>query len=63
MHRGDLYCVWGNCLLPCLVAGDEKQLAPTIMTSSREKDASGNLRNRHVADGKNSPLQFFKATG
>ncbi|KAL2673660.1 hypothetical protein Neosp_012103 [[Neocosmospora] mangrovei] len=35
MHRADLYCIWGNTLLPCFLFGDPKQLPPTVMTSNQ----------------------------
>lgn len=60
--RPDLYCVWGNTLIPCLLAGDDKQLAPTVMTFD-EKDSEGNFVNRLGEQGKISPLEWFKATG
>lgn len=62
INRPDLYTVWGNTLLPCLMAGDEMQLSPTVMTMG-DKDAGGNLLNRLGNDGKTSPLSFLKATG
>lgn len=62
ISRPDLYTVWGNTLLPCLMAGDEMQLSPTVMTMG-DKDAGGNLLNRLGNDGKISPLSFLKATG
>ncbi|RSM06136.1 hypothetical protein CDV31_009233 [Fusarium ambrosium] len=37
MHRSDLYCVWGNTLLPCLLFGDPKQLPPAIMTNNEQE--------------------------
>ncbi|EEU36367.1 uncharacterized protein NECHADRAFT_52518, partial [Fusarium vanettenii 77-13-4] len=39
MHRADLYCVWGNTLLPCFLFGDPKQLSPTVMTNSEQHKA------------------------
>ncbi|KPM37738.1 hypothetical protein AK830_g8828 [Neonectria ditissima] len=62
MNRADLYCVWGNTLLPCFLFGDPKQLPPTVMTF-KDKDATGNFVNRFANDGKVSPLVFFQATG
>ncbi|KAH6981194.1 AAA domain-containing protein [Ilyonectria sp. MPI-CAGE-AT-0026] len=62
ISRPDLYTVWGNTLLPCLMAGDEMQLSPTMMTMG-DKDAGGNLLNRLGNEGKISPLSFLKATG
>lgn len=63
MNRADLACVWGNVLLPCFLAGDPKQLPPTIMTSEHERDTMGNLRNRLASDGEISPLLFLQASG
>ncbi|KAJ4199794.1 hypothetical protein NW759_016004 [Fusarium solani] len=62
ISRPDLYCVWGNTLLPCLMAGDDKQLPPTVMTL-QEKDAAGNFLNRLGQHAKISPLLFFKTMG
>ncbi|CVL08874.1 uncharacterized protein FPRN_14657 [Fusarium proliferatum] len=62
MHRADLYGLWGNTLLPCLLAGDPRQLTPTVMTTN-EEDAVGNPLNRFADDGLLSPLAFFVATG
>ncbi|KAK7419785.1 hypothetical protein QQX98_003157 [Neonectria punicea] len=62
MNRADLACIWGNCLLPCFLGGDPKQLAPRVVTNE-EKDADANFLNRHSQDGKISPLEFLQATG
>ncbi|KAM0218236.1 hypothetical protein ACHAQI_001423 [Fusarium lateritium] len=62
MNRGDLCSIWGNTLLPCLLAGDEKQLAP-VVTTFEDIDASGNSINRFGPDGKISALEFIKGTG
>ncbi|KAF5004159.1 hypothetical protein FDECE_9373, partial [Fusarium decemcellulare] len=62
ISRPDLYCVWGNTLLPCLMAGDDKQLPPTVM-SLNDIDAMGNFVNRLGLHGKMSPLLFFKGMG
>lgn len=62
MTRPDLYSVWGNTLLPCLMAGDDKQLFPTVMTVE-EKDVQGNYLNRFAPTAQISPLGFFKAAG
>ncbi|KAM0282168.1 hypothetical protein ACHAO9_010313 [Fusarium lateritium] len=61
MTRADLCSVWGNSLLPCLLAGDEKQLAPVVMTLADEED--GNYVNRFGPDGVTSPLEFIKGMG
>ncbi|KAM0249670.1 hypothetical protein ACHAQJ_008967 [Trichoderma viride] len=60
--RPDLYSVWGNTMLPCLLVGDDKQLPPAVM-SLNERDQDGNYLNRLGGDGKISALEFFKASG
>jgi hypothetical protein len=62
MSRPDLYTIWGNTLLPCMLGGDDEQLQP-VVTSEREQRPQGTFLNRHVADGKMSPLKFLKARG
>lgn len=62
MCRPDLYSIWGNTLLPCLLVGDDKQLPPAVM-SFEEKDRDGNHHNRLGGDGRISALEFFKASG
>ncbi|KIE02685.1 hypothetical protein MAJ_00987, partial [Metarhizium majus ARSEF 297] len=62
MNRSDLLCVWGNTCQPCLLAGDEKQLPPTVMTKL-ERDAGGDFLNRFAGDGAISPIQHFKSMG
>lgn len=62
INRPDLYSVWGNTLLPCLLAGDDKQLSPAVMTLI-EKSSEGHYLNRFALDGKISPLAFFKGCG
>ncbi|KAG8352577.1 hypothetical protein FVEN_g9414 [Fusarium venenatum] len=62
MSRGDLCSIWGNTLLPCLLAGDDKQLAPVVITSE-ELDADGNSINRFGPDGRISALEFVMGSG
>lgn len=65
MHRADYACVAGNCLLPCVMAGDLislKELRHQAVTG-REKDRLGYFYNRHADDGVISPLMFFQASG
>ncbi|KAL6824147.1 WD40-repeat-containing domain protein [Trichoderma camerunense] len=57
--RPDLYSVWGNTLLPCLLCGDDKQLEPRVV-SFGQKDEKGHFVNRLEDDGKLSALLFFK---
>ncbi|KAL5595360.1 hypothetical protein FOVSG1_009049 [Fusarium oxysporum f. sp. vasinfectum] len=59
--RADLCSVWGNTLLPCLLAGDEKQLAPVVMTLEDQEE--GIYVNRFGPDGVISPLEFIKGMG
>lgn len=59
MHRADAYCVHGNTLLPCLLAGDEKQLG-THVAAGRLKDTNGHALNRHSQDGEMSLLEFYQ---
>ncbi|KAM0324628.1 hypothetical protein ACHAQA_008017 [Verticillium albo-atrum] len=60
--RADLACVWGNTMLPCFLAGDPKQLPPTVM-SGHETDAEGNVLHRFPLDAKLSALEYFQSVG
>lgn len=62
MTRPDLYSVWGNTGIPCVLAGDDKQLPPFVLTME-EVDQSGSHLNRHGPDLRISPILFFKAMG
>ncbi|KAB5543147.1 AAA domain-containing protein [Coniochaeta sp. 2T2.1] len=62
IDRADLYCVWGNTLLPCILGGDARQPEPAVMTDN-DHDLAGNLLNRFAADGRVSPLEFLQASG
>ncbi|RSL42484.1 hypothetical protein CEP54_015466 [Fusarium duplospermum] len=62
MTRPDLYSLWGNTMMPCILAGDERQLPPAAMTLN-ETDADGNAINRLGRDAKISPLEFLKGLG
>ncbi|RTE74323.1 hypothetical protein BHE90_011229 [Fusarium euwallaceae] len=53
MSRPDLYCVWGNTLLPCLMAGDDKEFPPKAL----------DRHNRFGQHARISPLLWFKAMG
>ncbi|KAK5991590.1 hypothetical protein PT974_09875 [Cladobotryum mycophilum] len=57
MNRADLYCVWGNTLLPCFLFGE--QLPPTVITAG-EQDADGNFVNRFARSSHISALLFFR---
>ncbi|KAJ4246496.1 hypothetical protein NW757_009545 [Fusarium falciforme] len=60
MTRPDLYSLWGNSMMPCILAGDEKQLPPAVITLD-EKDGQGNAINRLGRDAKISPLEWDAA--
>ncbi|KAM6516597.1 hypothetical protein FALCPG4_014778 [Fusarium falciforme] len=62
MTRPDLCSLWGNSMMPCILAGDEKQLPPAVITLD-EKDGQGNAINRLGRDAKISPLEFFMGRG
>lgn len=62
MHRADLFSVWGNCLLPCFLCGDTKQLAPSVMSHSKTL-SDGNPVNQFAQAGKISPLLFLMGMG
>ncbi|KAF5530982.1 hypothetical protein FMEXI_13222 [Fusarium mexicanum] len=62
MSRGDLYSVWGNTLLPCLLAGDE-EFVPLEVKSYHDMDNYRNFRNRFGDDARKSALEFLTATG
>ncbi|OTA94746.1 hypothetical protein M434DRAFT_382598 [Hypoxylon sp. CO27-5] len=53
MNRADLYCVWGNTLLPCFLGGGPK----LKMLAGNEKDSL------HVHDSNISPLEFLQVAG
>ncbi|PNP51834.1 hypothetical protein THARTR1_07603 [Trichoderma harzianum] len=62
ISRPDLYRVWGNTMLPCLLGGDDKQLPPAVMTVN-DKDIEGYHTNRLAPDAQLSALEFFRASG
>ncbi|KHN99768.1 uncharacterized protein MAM_02621 [Metarhizium album ARSEF 1941] len=62
MNWPDLLCVWGNTCMPNLLAGDEKQLPPAVMTKN-ERDGEGNFFNRFARDGALSPIHHLKSMG
>lgn len=63
ISRPDLYCVWGNTLLPCAMGGDDRQFAPANMTRENEFDSDGNHLNRFGGDARISALEFFRGSG
>ncbi|PON27775.1 hypothetical protein TGAM01_v203542 [Trichoderma gamsii] len=63
ISRPDLYCVWGNTLLPCAMGGDDRQFAPAKMTRENETDDDENHLNRFGGDARISALEFFRGSG
>ncbi|KAM0389479.1 hypothetical protein ACHAQC_008789 [Fusarium culmorum] len=61
MNRGDLCSISGNTLLLCLLAGDEKQLAPVVMTME-DLYLDGNSVNRSGPDGRVLTLDDVDST-
>ncbi|KAL7952812.1 hypothetical protein V8C34DRAFT_298539 [Trichoderma compactum] len=62
ISRPDLYRVWGNTMLPCLLGGDDSQLSPAVMTVV-DKDFEGYHINCLAQDAQLSALEFFRASG
>lgn len=62
MSRPDLYCVWGNTLLPCLMAGDDRQFPPMASTM-QAMESKEIFYNRFGLHASISPLLWFKAMG
>ncbi|KAK4150791.1 P-loop containing nucleoside triphosphate hydrolase protein [Chaetomidium leptoderma] len=58
----DYICVSGNCLLPCVIGGDPRQLKPLVLTGM-QKDEAGNFYHRLAQDATMSPLAFLQASG
>ncbi|KAF5635925.1 hypothetical protein F52700_5238 [Fusarium sp. NRRL 52700] len=61
MGRADFYGLWGNTLLPCFLFGDPEKT--TVVLTTNETNADGNLYNRFAADGAVLPLKYLMATG
>ena len=62
MNKADYVEVAGNCLLPCFMGGDPKQLKPAVI-SATDTDEHGYVRHRFVEDGRISAMAFFMASG
>jgi len=60
MKRADMMRLWGNCLQPMVMSGDDEQLEPAVMTEYN-KDGKERFLNRHFQDGKMSAMQWLKA--
>ncbi|VUC35381.1 unnamed protein product [Clonostachys rosea] len=62
MSRPDFYSVWGNTMMPCVMAGDSLQLGAEVLSFDDEV-SRGVYRNRHGPDAKISILEFLQASG
>ncbi|TDZ28401.1 hypothetical protein C8035_v007601 [Colletotrichum spinosum] len=62
MQRADLFCLWGNTLLPCFLGGDPKQPRPTVMSESA-KTTDGKWINRFANDCKISAMDMLITAG
>lgn len=62
LSRPDLYSVWGNTLLPCLLAGHDCQIPPAV-EGFEVQDKCGNYVNRLGQHGKISSLASLEASG
>ncbi|KAL2691179.1 hypothetical protein Neosp_001560 [[Neocosmospora] mangrovei] len=62
MHRTDGLIVYGNTPRPMIIVGDEKQLAPTLMTAN-QMDEEGNDVNRFADDARISFLSWLLYLG
>ncbi|KAF4996626.1 hypothetical protein FGRMN_4372 [Fusarium graminum] len=62
LSRGDLCCVWGNTLLPCLLFGDP-QHQPAAIMSEKLPDTTNHWFNRFSLYGKVSAMGALVASG
>ena len=62
MHRYDMYCVWGNTLLPCIMGGSVAAAPPVVRTSNL-RDADSNVYHALINDAKLSAMTFLQASG
>ncbi|CAI6027975.1 unnamed protein product [Clonostachys chloroleuca] len=64
MTRPDFYSVWGNTMMPCVMAGDHLQLDPNpAVRPLTDEIADGVCRNRHEHNAKISIMEFLQASG
>ncbi|OAR02845.1 hypothetical protein LLEC1_04645 [Akanthomyces lecanii] len=62
MRISDLLSGWGNCALPCALAGDTQQLPPAVFAKT-EMYPEGSFVNRFADAGKVSLLLYFMTMG
>ncbi|CAG9982145.1 unnamed protein product, partial [Clonostachys byssicola] len=64
MSRPDFYSVWGNTMMPCVMAGDRLQLDVSVRSFNDAISYSdGVYRNRHGPDARISIMEFLQASG
>lgn len=64
MSRPDFYTVWGNTMMPCVMAGDRLQLNVAVRSfHDVTSDGDGAYRNRHGPDARISIMEFLQASG
>ncbi|KAK5663749.1 hypothetical protein OQA88_4180 [Cercophora sp. LCS_1] len=63
MTQQDALLVRGPGLRPTVLAGDEKQLPPTVMSHNKSLPSSGNVVDAFGAIARSSVLEHFKRTG
>jgi len=62
MHQADAMQVWGPGCRPCVLAGDERQLPPAVMTDG-QRDIEGNFMNMFSLHARISILEHVKRSG
>jgi hypothetical protein len=60
---GDLYCVWGNTLLPCFLFGDPRQLPPSAANVTDKAPIRTQYLNRFSNYNKVSAVRALIASG
>ncbi|CAH0027744.1 unnamed protein product [Clonostachys rhizophaga] len=64
MSRPDFYTVWGNTMMPCVMAGDRLLLNVAVRSfHDVTSDGDGVYRNRHGPDARISIMEFLQASG
>ncbi|KAK1833597.1 hypothetical protein QBC39DRAFT_380460 [Podospora conica] len=63
MLQTDALLVWGEGCRPCVMAGDEKQLPPTVMTMCHKDKMTGMATNSFAQLARVSVLEQLKRTG
>ncbi|KAH6848227.1 P-loop containing nucleoside triphosphate hydrolase protein [Chaetomium sp. MPI-CAGE-AT-0009] len=61
MHEADALLVWGPGCRPCVLAGDERQLPPAVMTHGERRE--GRIVNVYSHQSKTSVLEKLRRSG